>query len=210
MASCLLCQSKTIRPVLSCDHYWHCGHCDVRYLDPQYRLNSQAEKLRYQSHNNDINDPRYKNFVSPLFNEIQKRIHKPSVGLDYGAGQGPVLSVMLRESGHNIELYDPLFFENKNVFEKQYDFIFASESAEHFFDPLVEFSKMTKALVPKGFLAIMTSLYVDSIDFSSWYYRKDPTHVVFYSPKTFVWIKDTLKFKNLEIIHPRIAILARF
>ena len=30
----------------------------------------------------------------------------------------------------------------------------------------------------------MTNFYNDSIDFEDWYYRKDPTHVVFYTEQT--------------------------
>ena len=31
----------------------------------------------------------------------------------------------------------------------------------------------------------MTTFLTDEKDFGQWYYRKDPTHVAFYQPKTF-------------------------
>ena len=39
-------------------------------------------------------------------------------------------------------------------------------------------------LVKEGFLGVMTKFLSDEKDFGQWYYRKDPTHVAFYSPKT--------------------------
>jgi hypothetical protein len=40
-------------------------------------------------------------------------------------------------------------------------------------------------LRPGGILAVMTSLWNERTDFASWYYRLDPTHVVFFHEETF-------------------------
>ena len=40
-------------------------------------------------------------------------------------------------------------------------------------------------LARNSFLAIMTSFIPKDNLFESWYYRRDPTHVVFYNKKTF-------------------------
>lgn len=58
-------------------------------------------------------------------------------------------------------------------------------------------------LNPGGYLGIMTRFYPEihgvpeAETFANWYYHRDDTHIVFYSPDTFQWIADK---KNLEII----------
>jgi hypothetical protein len=191
---CVLCGSDQILPLET--RYHHCHRCDLRFLDPAYRLSADEEKKRYLTHNNDVNDLRYQQFVTPLFSEITKRAKASSHGLDFGSGTGPVLTKMLKESGYSIQLYDPYFANDERVFDVTYDFIFSCEVVEHFYEPHFEFTRLKTLLKPNGFLAIMTHLYDDSIDFNSWYYRQDPTHVVFYSQKTFGWIAQSLDYRE--------------
>ncbi len=40
-------------------------------------------------------------------------------------------------------------------------------------------------LKPSGILGIMTNFLTKDMVFENWFYNKDPTHVVFYSPVTF-------------------------
>jgi hypothetical protein len=44
--------------------------------------------------------------------------------------------------------------------------------------------RLDSLLEEGGWLGIMTNFYNNSIDFEDWYYRKDPTHVVFYTEQT--------------------------
>jgi len=50
----------------------------------------------------------------------------------------------------------------------------------------------------------MTNFYDENIDFASWYYRKDPTHVAFYSKETLMNIASnmswTLEFPDKNIV----------
>ena len=41
----------------------------------------------------------------------------------------------------------------------------------------------------------MTNFYDDSINFNDWYYRKDPTHVVFYTEETFKFIASMMSWR---------------
>ncbi len=68
---------------------------------------------------------------------------------------------------------------------KTYDFITCSEAAEHFHRPAEEFERLDRMLRPGGWLAVMTAFRPKDRDFLSWYYRRDPTHVVFYREGTF-------------------------
>jgi hypothetical protein len=202
---CLLCDSsqtskleffpvKKIPPSL----YYHCKECDLRFLSPHLRLNALEEKARYQEHNNDIHDPRYQGFVSPLISHVLKKIPPPSLGLDFGAGPGPVVFHLLSQHGFQMDKYDPFFFPEEECLQRKYYFICASEVIEHFFKPREEFIRLKSLLQKGGFLALMTSLYDDSIDFESWYYRRDPTHACFYSKKTFQWIEKYFSFSQLD------------
>ena len=77
------------------------------------------------------------------------------------------------------------FFPNKEIFKKKYDFITCTETAEHFFNPKKEFDLINSLLNKGGWLGVMTSFLTTSEVFDSWYYRRDPTHVVFYAEETF-------------------------
>ncbi|MCL4857464.1 MAG: methyltransferase, partial [Flavobacteriales bacterium] len=50
-----------------------------------------------------------------------------------------------------------------------------------------------------GKLICMTDIYNPTIDFASWYYKNDPTHVFIYQKETFEWIKTTFNFSELTI-----------
>ena len=130
----------------------------------------------------------------------------PAAGLDYGAGPGPALARMFEEGGYTMSLYDPFFHPSVNVLAQKYDFITATEVAEHFHDPMREFERMRALLVPGGVVVIMTQLLTPAIDFASWYYKNDPTHVVFYSKRTFQWLQSRLGFRTVTVIEPRLAI----
>jgi hypothetical protein len=52
--------------------------------------------------------------------------------------------------------------------------------------------------------AVMTAIITDATDFPSWYYRRDPTHVVFYSTRTFEWIAGHFGFRESRTHGPRV------
>ena len=164
--------------------YFQCQSCKAIYLDKKHYLGQQEEKLRYELHNNELNDPSYRKFLSQLHNPLIKKLVKGSSGLDYGCGPGPALAEMFKESSCCMDLYDPFFFPDESYKNKTYDFVTCSEAAEHFFNPLEEFQKIDKILKKGGWFGMMTNFYDESIPFKDWYYRKDPTHVVFYSLET--------------------------
>ena len=92
--------------------YFHCPKCDLRFLDPQYRLPAHEEEARYRTHNNDVTDPAYQNFVAPLYRAVSARIRSGDSGLDFGAGTGPVLAEMFERGGYPMRRYDPFFGHN--------------------------------------------------------------------------------------------------
>lgn len=205
--SCPLCGEKQTHRIDPKHDFFHCGNCDLRFLSPERHLTPSEEKARYLTHNNDVEDPRYRKFVEPLFNEIVKRVPPGKAGLDFGAGPGPVLAVMLEEKNYQVALYDPFFHPHESLLLDSYDFIFASECAEHFYNPNYEFERIRRAISDGGLLGVMTHIFKPGTDITTWYYAKDPCHVVFYSEATMGWIKDNFSFRTLDIVGERIAIL---
>ena len=80
---------------------------------------------------------------------------------------------------------------DESVFEKQYDFITATEVLEHLHTPRVTLDKIWKCLKPNGWLGIMTKRATSLEVFNHWHYKNDPTHVSFFSDQTFQWLADT-------------------
>ena len=183
--------------------YWHCDRCDLIFRDPQSYLSQLQEKARYQTHNNTIESEGYVRFLTPAVEAVKKHVSGDDLlGLDYGCGPGPTLSELLRRSGYSCDDYDPIFFPELK--SEKYDFITCTEVVEHFYRPGREFAKMVKLLRPGGLLVVMTDHH-GSRDFASWPYRTDPTHVCFYSAKTWEWMARALGWKWLEV-HDRISV----
>lgn len=182
--------------------YFHCSHCDLRFLDPAQRLSRDEEFARYQTHENDVNDPRYIKFMEPVINRA-RLMPKGSRILDFGCGSQTVLRHVLEPDGYLVQVYDSFFHPDKSVFREKFDFISAIEVIEHLFHPAEVLKRLHDCLLPNGRLAIMTVMYQLGMDFESWYYRRDPTHVAFFSAATFEWIRAKFGFKTLEILGDR-------
>ncbi len=210
MITCTLCNSKSLSSIRAdgkAHAYYHCANCDLRFLNPEFHLSNADEKKRYLTHNNDVEDLGYQKFVTPLLEEIKKLKPAPSSGLDFGAGTGPVLSKLLKESGYDVALYDPYFWPDKSVLNRSYDFVCACEVIEHFYEPKKEFELLKMLLKDRGALGIMTHIFSPAQDFDTWYYRRDPTHVSFYSRRTFEWIGKAYEFKSVNFVGERVALL---
>lgn len=179
--------------------YFRCGCCFALMVDPLKHLSAEDEKRRYDLHNNDVNDPGYRQFVRPIVDKVQQYYKADTTGLDYGAGSGPVAAVLLKEKGFNINLYDPFYWNNRDILKMKYDFIICLEVIEHFRQPYCEFKFLQSLLKPGGSLFCMTELIPDDLELQQWYYIKDPTHIFLYDRKSLEWIKTSFSFANLKI-----------
>ena len=176
--------------------YLRCLSCDFIFVAKMYHLSDAEEKSRYDTHNNDPNDHRYRHFLSQLLVPLLERIQQKSNGLDFGSGPGPTLSLMLEECGHSVDLYDKFYANDISVFEKKYDFITATEVVEHLSEPMAEISRLIEMLNNQGHLAVMTQILTPQIDFSSWYYKNDPSHIGFFTKKSLSFLASYL---NIEV-----------
>lgn len=189
-------------------NYRHCDHCDLVFQEPAQRLERDAEFAHYQTHENDVHDPRYRKFLSQLAYPLMELLHAGDEGLDYGAGPGPALAAMLTEVGYPTAVYDPLFAPNEDVLKRQYDFVTATEVIEHMYHPLEEFRRLDSLLKPGGVLGLMTELRSALESFATWYYHRDPTHVCFYSPLTIRWIARRFSW-SIERLDTRVIIVRK-
>lgn len=194
---CPLCKSQSL-PFYK-DEFLICRQCKGVFRASNYLLNPIEEKKRYEKHNNDVFDKRYQNFVSPITNAVQRDFDTSSVGLDFGAGPGPVISKVLNEKGYTIRQYDPFFSDNPEVLNSTYDYIVCCEVMEHFHRPEKEFILLRSILKPGGRLYCMTHLYSPDVDFGNWYYKNDITHVFLYQHKTLEWIKNNFSFSQFTV-----------
>ena len=200
MNNCIVCNSKRIRIFITIKEkvYWKCSFCFCKFLDKKYYVDLDTERKHYLKHENHIENTDYRKFLSRITNPLKKYISKNEKGLDYGCGFAPALVKMLSEEGYTIECYDPFFFPNKSVFLNKYQFITCSEVVEHFFTPFEEFKKIDNILDVNGHLAIMTTFMTDDNLFKDWYYRRDPTHVVFYNNETFKVIASLMNWSIIN------------
>jgi len=188
--NCTLCQTHLNHRID--EQFFHCSSCHSYVKDSTFWLDPMAEKGRYNLHINDIFDPRYRDFVSPISDAIMNDYRTEHLGLDFGCGPGPVIAEVLKEAQYQVQLYDPFYHPDESYLNQYFDYIFSCEVFEHFMNPKFEIEKLMRILKPKGRLYIMTNPYDDKlgIAFENWYYRKDPTHVFIYTYATMRYISE--------------------
>ena len=189
---CPLCCSDQIRPYSNNEqvNYFSCTECDLVFMPKQFHLNVAEEKLRYDTHQNNPEDSRYRAFLSKVFNPVLKYISSNAIGLDFGSGPGPTLSVMFEEQNFKVDLFDKHYANNPQVFTNKYDFITTTEVAEHLDNPGFELSRLFLMLNADGVLAVMTQMLDQDINFDTWNYKNDPTHICFFSKKTMQYLAN--------------------
>lgn len=170
--------------------YRRCSSCALVFVEPQFHLSPADEKVEYDLHENDVNDPGYRRFLSRLLHPMLNRLEPESLGLDFGCGPAPALASMFAEHGQKMRVYDPFYAPDTSVLQDQYDFITASEVVEHLHHPATDFAQLFAHLKPGGVFGIMTKLVISQQAFANWHYIRDRTHVCFYSEPTFAWLAD--------------------
>jgi len=204
---CPLCQNSASLLYEDNQRYFTCKVCHSIFVDENHLPDAQSEKERYELHDDNAEDAGYRKFVSPITANIEKDFLNVAKGLDFGAGTSQIITKVMQEKGYDISPYDPYFHPNKELLKKRYDYIASCEVIEHFYHPAKEFRLLKSMLKKDAKLYLMTDMYDESIEFSSWYYKNDPTHVFFYTKKTFEWIQKRFDFSNL-FIEKRLIILS--
>jgi len=194
--------------------YYHCQTCDLIHRDRASYLTVVEERERYAMHENSeqlsLNEGEngYLRFLKPVLLEIEKRMPGGCRGLDFGCGPGPLLAQQLLRSGYQMSFYDPQFASDESVLRQAYDFVSCTEVLEHLKAPDTVLFQLLRLVSPDvidsqvlrlGTLFFMTGFHsfvpLSSINgpehimalanFRIWHYRRDPTHICFFSAKTF-------------------------
>lgn len=198
--NCTLCNNKT---TLFSEYqeraFYICNNCETVLLHPDYYLNNQEEKGRYDLHSDDVNAVGYQNFVKPITDEVSRCFMKNDKGLDFGCGKTEIVKYVLEQQGFDIKGYDPFYFNDKQLLQAKYNYITSCEVIEHLYQPKEVFEQLYSMLLPGGKLFLKTSLYNLELDFEKWWYKNDPTHVTLYTPKSLEFIKESMGFTSLEI-----------
>jgi hypothetical protein len=200
---CIICSTNTT-PIYDEQYkhnYYHCDNCDFIFLDDNKIISPDQEKKEYSFHQNSFENEGY---VGMLREFIDKAIrpHKAKIktALDFGSGPGPVLAELLRRERFDVDIYDKYFAPEKVYLNKKYDLITATEVFEHLRDPLTMLKLLRSHLNKNGIIAIMTLFHPnDEERFKKWWYRRDSTHISFYTPKTFECMANLLGMKVLIV-----------
>jgi hypothetical protein len=166
----------------------HCLCCGLVHVPPSQFLSVELEKRRYDLHQNGPDEVGYRAFLGRLVEAMVGFLAPGSIGLDFGSGPIPTLSRIFEQAGYSMTIFDTFYAPHRNVFDRQYDFITASEVVEHLREPRAELDRLWACLGSGGSLGIMTRLVIRREDFPRWCYKNDPTHIRFYSAKTFGWL----------------------
>lgn len=188
--------------------YRQCPRCALVFVPPQFHLPPEAEKAEYDRHENALDDPGYRRFLSRMAEPMLARLSPAAYGLDFGCGPAPLLAELFRQAGHRMAVYDLYYTNNPAALTESYDFITCTETLEHLARPAGIFARWLELLAPGGLLGIMTKRVQDHAAFCRWHYIHDPTHVAFYAEATFKFLAHEHGLA-LEIIGPDVVILQK-
>ncbi|MGL6512630.1 class I SAM-dependent methyltransferase [Aeromonas hydrophila] len=188
--------------------YHRCRACELVWLDAAEHLDPAREKAVYDGHDNQIDDPRYRQFLQRAFGEVQRRLPPPASGLDFGCGPGPALIAMGREAGYQMAGYDKFYADEPELLAQQYDFITSTEVIEHIATPRAVLERLWGCLKPGGLLVLQTQRVLGDERFRQWRYRHDPTHIVFFAEASFRSLADCWQ-AQVEFPHADVAVITK-
>jgi len=200
--NCPLCNSvtKLYTSLRNAKNYFRCEVCFLIAMDRNQILDIDEEKKRYDFHENDLNDNRYKNYIE---NKLELIFYpycdnKKNV-LDFGCGKDEPIKKILGNGNFIVDSYDKFYFPDKVWENKKYDAILMIEVIEHLLNLKDEIERILNSLNGNSILGISTEFYpVDKNEFENWWYIKDLTHVSLFSIETFKFIANEYNLKILN------------
>jgi len=179
--------------------YSVCTHCGFTYKKPKYHVSPDDEKALYDQHQNTMENKGYVAMFNRFLSDAVHPFIEKGKALEFGSGPGPVLYELLRREGFDASHYDPFYHPDTTPLDETYDLITSTEVFEHLSKPLETTRRLSDLLKPGGYLAVMTTLRPQSDGtFLSWWYRRDKTHIAFYTHEAM----QILASKNrLRLIH---------
>jgi len=213
MNSCKICNAKTtqIEDVKKNLVYYRCRACGFVYLEESHRVSSTEEKRKYDQHNNSLENEGYVQMFEDFIElSIAPYLKKIQTVLDFGSGPTPVFAELLKQRGLEVDIYD-LYYAPKRVYEgKSYDLITSTEVFEHLSKPLETLALLVGHLDTNGYIVLMTKFPPKGDKaFLDWWYRRDPTHISFFTPKSFEVMAQKVGLNVLKTINENIVIFQK-
>jgi len=173
--------------------YYLCLNCQLIFVPRDQLVSFEAEERRYSFHENDDG---YDSYLANIGNQINNELTPVQKGLDYGCGKTKILELKLHSLGHIVSSYDFYFHPDKSALDEKYDFIILSEVIEHLRDLSKELVNIKNLLNSNGKLFIKTKLHPKDVSkFEKWFYKRDITHIQFFSDEVFGWLQQNFDFK---------------
>lgn len=178
--------------------YWLCPRCRAISVPAKFHVPRDEEVKRYLQHENNLENEGYVKMFQEKISALQT--YEIKSALDYGCGYEPVLKTLLERQGIKTDGYDPNFFPDIHL-DKRYDLVISTETFEHFRTPAQEIPRIADRVAAGGILAIMTRFYPAANkrpvadEFANWFYKRDPTHIIFYCTATFRWLAGSIGFE---------------
>jgi len=164
--------------------YYHCKSCEFISKSSEYYQDLEGQKLRYNLHQNNEDSTGYRAYFQRFLDFTLNLIPNVGRALDFGCGRTSLLAKMFEENGIPCDYYDPIY--HPNIFSKNYDLVVSIEVFEHLHNPKKTFERLISMLPKGGYLAIQTEFHLNNLEaFKTWYYHQDPTHIVFFTKKSF-------------------------
>lgn len=166
--------------------YYQCQSCTLVYVPREELVSAAEEKTRYDLHENSETDQSYINYLSGIRDVILPHITKSDHGLDFGSGRTTLLEKLFIEHGYQMKSYDLYFHDHPELLKDKYDYIIMSEVIEHLRAPEADLKNLTTMLKPGSSLFVKTKLLPEEKDkFGDWFYKRDKTHVQFFTAGSF-------------------------
>ena len=191
--------------------YYRCEFCGFTYLDDTQIVDRDSEKKHYEKHNNSFECTGYVKMFDTFIEEaIEPYILNIKTVLDFGCGHTPVLAELLKRKKLEVDHYDLYFFPEKIYETKKYDLITSTEVFEHLKEPKIVLKTLINALNNNGYIILMTQFPpCDDKEFLNWWYRRDITHISFFTPKSFEIMAEEMGLKVLKIVNKNIVVFQK-
>ena len=188
-------------------NYYRCPQCEYISMDEKAIISFDDERAIYDTHRNSIENQGYVDMFTNFIDKCVLPFKESGDLLDFGSGPEPVLiQVLNRDYKFKTEYYD-LHYAPEKVYEnKVYDVIVSTEVIEHINEPLASFKMLVEHLNDQGILAFMTLYHLnDDEHFSDWWYRRDQTHISFFTLKTLKYIAKECGCEVVFTDHKRLT-----
>lgn len=213
MHICKICKSQTkkVKDTKKSIIYHRCLSCGFISIDKLNIVDKIEEKKHYEKHENSFGNNGYvtmfQNFIDIAILPFSKKI---KTALDFGCGFAPVLASLLENEKMIVDRYDYYFDNNEEYKNKKYDLITSTEVFEHLQNPIEILKILVNSTNKDGYIVLMTKFppFCDE-EFLKWWYRRDITHISFFTPKSFEILAVLTGLKFIKTINDNIVVFKK-